>query len=481
MLISQIQYFCNLRVVLTGFILFFLAACTATSPKTENAQTVTAAEAFIQNKDAYNLINSKYSIYDHPTLQGYVQRVGEHLAARSQKQDLVYRFLIIDNEGTETFSLPGGYVFITRGVLTYLNSEEDLAAVIAHEVAHIEMDNNELSVKNDADSNTPAANGKPNSPDADKVINAVQAQFTSEQELEIHRRASHLLAASGYNPQSLLNVMHIFRRYADYEEQVSALVTQKNLLNIYHPVLFLNDDYSEQLKEIISEAQNIPVSGPPRLNREDFLVLIDGITYGKNVEETANGKLYFNDAGFYLEVPKDWKINADVDPILFQTNDQKAALELVVTPTVHRIPLKDLLVKKYSLKNLQEAKAIKAGSVNGYTVVANRGDEVLEEKARLAAFYVQNKTLIFVGTTMEENIFSHKDAIFLKIIHSLKLVAKNKSQQRNLRIKIIKADNNVTFEQLAKKSALKEWRLRLLNQVSAEGEPKPGQLIKTVH
>ena len=70
-------------------------------------------------------------------LQGYVQSIGESLAANSHRPNLVYRFTVLDSPDINAFALPGGYIYINRGLMAYLSSEEELAAVLGHEIGHV--------------------------------------------------------------------------------------------------------------------------------------------------------------------------------------------------------------------------------------------------------------------------------------------------------------------------------------------------------
>ena len=75
--------------------------------------------------------------YDDQELAELVQAVGERLAANSHRPDLIYRFTVLDSKTVNAFALPGGYIYITRGMLAYLNSEAELAAVLGHEIGHV--------------------------------------------------------------------------------------------------------------------------------------------------------------------------------------------------------------------------------------------------------------------------------------------------------------------------------------------------------
>lgn len=72
-----------------------------------------------------------------PRLQAYVDGVGQRLAAQSHRANLKWTFTVLDSPEVNAFALPGGYVYITRGILAYLDSEAELAGVVGHEIGHI--------------------------------------------------------------------------------------------------------------------------------------------------------------------------------------------------------------------------------------------------------------------------------------------------------------------------------------------------------
>ena len=82
-------------------------------------------------------VMKEYRAYDNAVLQQYVQSVGDRVARESHRKNLFYRFTLLDSTQVNAFALPGGYIYITRGLLVYLNSEAELAAVLGHELGHV--------------------------------------------------------------------------------------------------------------------------------------------------------------------------------------------------------------------------------------------------------------------------------------------------------------------------------------------------------
>lgn len=78
-----------------------------------------------------------YGLYDDEPLQLYLENLGTRIALASHRPDLPYRFKVLDSSVVNAFAVPGGYVYITRGILAYMNSEAELAGVIGHEIGHV--------------------------------------------------------------------------------------------------------------------------------------------------------------------------------------------------------------------------------------------------------------------------------------------------------------------------------------------------------
>ena len=103
----------------------------ATNPVTGKTDVVTmsAEQEVAIGRDAHPKILQKYGRYDDEELQAYVSGIGQRIAAVSHRPDLQYTFTVLDTEDINAFALPGGYVYITRGIMAYLNSEAELVAV----------------------------------------------------------------------------------------------------------------------------------------------------------------------------------------------------------------------------------------------------------------------------------------------------------------------------------------------------------------
>ncbi|MBN8510685.1 MAG: M48 family metalloprotease, partial [Burkholderiales bacterium] len=86
---------------------------------------------------AHQEVLKAYGAVEDAALQAYVDRVGQKLAAQSHRAKLKWTFTVLDSPEVNAFALPGGYVYVTRGIMAYLDSEAALAGVLGHEIGHV--------------------------------------------------------------------------------------------------------------------------------------------------------------------------------------------------------------------------------------------------------------------------------------------------------------------------------------------------------
>lgn len=116
-----------------------LVAGCATNPVTQQPEfTVVNEQMEIQmGRQAHTEVIHEFGTYSDPALERYVSDLGLNLASVSHRKDLPYQFTVLDSPIINAFALPGGFVYVTRGLLANLGSEAELAAVVGHEVGHV--------------------------------------------------------------------------------------------------------------------------------------------------------------------------------------------------------------------------------------------------------------------------------------------------------------------------------------------------------
>src|SRR5439155_6047634 len=115
-----------------------LGGC-ATNPATGKRQIslVSTSKELEIGRKSDPAVAAEYGLYGDSTVQRYVDSVGQRLGSISHLPTLGWHFRVLDSPVVNAFAIPGGYIYITRGILAYLNSEAQLAGVLGHEIGHV--------------------------------------------------------------------------------------------------------------------------------------------------------------------------------------------------------------------------------------------------------------------------------------------------------------------------------------------------------
>ena len=173
-------------------------------------------------------------LVDNPALQHYVNDVGQWIAGHTERKDLPWVFGIIDSDGINAFAAPGGYILITRGLYQLLESEGQLAGVLAHEIAHV-VEKHHLNALQETlkaevwtDLAVLSATDSPEEhAQASRLVNAGVQIYVSglDQDLEFEAdlHGVVLAARAGYDPFALLEVLTTIDSIDPAEEEILVL------------------------------------------------------------------------------------------------------------------------------------------------------------------------------------------------------------------------------------------------------------------
>jgi predicted Zn-dependent protease len=153
-------------------------------------------------------IRARYGVVQDPAIHKYVELVGLTLTAHSSRPNLPWKFIVLDTDGVNALAAPGGYIHITRGALSLMKNEAELADVLGHEIIHVTEKHTVRAIQkgkavqmgaNETMANSPALLGKL----VDKATDAVMAGFGRTEELEADEKGLVVAAAAGYDPKGL--------------------------------------------------------------------------------------------------------------------------------------------------------------------------------------------------------------------------------------------------------------------------------------
>jgi len=274
-------------------------------------------------------------ITDDPKLGAYVDSVGQRLASRLPVREVPYSVQIVDSEVPNAFALPGGYVYLSRGLLVYLNSEDELACVIAHEIAHVAA-RHSMSQRTREILTSPltiatglagAATGivAPRLGEAvaglgQVAAGVVLARYSREQEREADRIGMELAAAAGWNPAAMATMLTTLERE---EKLVSGTVREGDFLDT-HP------STPERVTTTAAGARTLRVSAgnTPPLQRRDFLQRLENLLVGTNPAGGVFQERTFlqPELAFAIHFPAQWKLHNSRENVAAAAPNDRAAV-----------------------------------------------------------------------------------------------------------------------------------------------------------
>lgn len=443
-------------------------------------------------------IRKQYGAYEDPKLQDYVQRVGEKLAGLSHRPELFYRFTVLDSPEVNAFALPGGYVYITRGLLVYLNSEADLAAVLGHELGHVTARHavRQYTTAMAAQIGytigsifVPEIGSQAGSTLFNVLGTALVRGYGRQHELESDRLGAQYLALAGYDPDAMLEVLEVLKDQEEFEVERAKLEGREP--SVYHGVFATHPSNDQRLQEVVKEAQPQKVV-VPRIGRNDYLSNIDGLVFGDSVKQGIRhvNKFYHRDLGIALTFPEGWRIENRPDRLLAISPKQTGQLLVKLEDLNRRISPSEFMRERLKLKDLKQAGALQGTSLPSYTGVTRMpwsfgtaGSRRLD--TRVTALFFRDKAYVFYGASTSKEQFNSDDGLFMETARSFHaLTSAEQKLAEGLRIRIINAAVGSSFAKLSKNSPIPNYPekiLRLLNDKYPQGEPQPGSKLKIVH
>lgn len=470
-----------------------LAGC-AENPVTGQSDFVLMGEdqELAIGRQSHGEILEEYGAYENPRLQHYVQSVGERLAANSHRANLVYRFTVIDSETVNAFALPGGYIYISRGLLALLNSEAELAAVLGHEIGHVTARHSvrQYTAQQAAGIGytigailLPELRGAGARNVASLLSGAIIRGYGRDHELEADGLGAEYLARSGYDPEAMLQVIRVLKSQEVFE--VARAKRENRDPNVYHGVFATHPDNDTRLQEVVGQAGALAAAGPGRVNREAYLRAIEGMTYGPSPREGVlrNGRFYHAGLGVTIQFPEGWRVENRPDRLLAAPPQNDALSLVLLTDLNKRISPREFMVRRLKLDPV-EGQSLSAGELPAYTALAWTNTPYGRRLARFTVVYFRDKAYIFTGARKDPDDERKYRTEFLNTALSLRaLVADEHELARGRQLKLRQATAHTTYAALAAESGLSNYaedQLRLLNGDYPDGEPAPGRLIKVV-
>src|SRR5438034_8383158 len=253
-------------------------------------------------------VRREMGVYDDRALQQYVSDIGLRLARQSERPNLPWHFTIVDVPAINAFALPGGYIYITRGIMPFLDDEAELAGVLGHEIGHVTARHAAQQYSKSTGAELGVLLGSIFVPEirpfgglAESGLGLLMLKYSRDDELQADELGVRYASRAGWDPAALPRMLTTLGRIDEASDDKGV----PNWLAT-HPA---PENRLERIEPIVQQAT---AGGASFVNnREDYERRIDGIVYGDNPDQgvVRDNKFLHRGLRFAVDFPEGWDVN----------------------------------------------------------------------------------------------------------------------------------------------------------------------------
>lgn len=493
-----------------------LAACgttTVVNPVTGRSERTVMDEQteIAEGAKAHQQVLEETPALNNPALQAYVNGVGQKLAAQSHRAQLKWTFTVLDSPEVNAFALPGGYVYVTRGIMAYLNDEAELAGVLGHEIGHVTARHGAQRATSQRSAGVgvlaatvlgvlvegvTGVSGVAQT--AQQVGQGVAAgrlaSYSREQESQADELGAEYLVRNRYDPRNMVEVIQVLKNQerfaADQAKAEGKPAPQGASWLSSHPS---NDKRLADIQQVAARysGNNSGNNGGNNAagyvddGRARYLKAIDGLPFGDSAQQgLVRGRQFFHEGlGIAITAPAGWRVLNGAEAVTVVNEAGDAGLVLRPVPASAKGTHEEIFARGFKPVDQRADKR----SLNG--LPATHFSATVRD-AQGQARAVQATLVTGPGGQVYLLQYLAKDAAALQRAQAAlqdaeaSFRALTAADRAAAQPWIVRSTPMPTggFAELARRSTQSEAVLRLLNGVYGGGaEPAPGAAVKTVH
>jgi predicted Zn-dependent protease len=456
-------------------------AC-ATNPATGGKQIALVSESQEKQmgQQADQEVAAAIGLYEDSELQAYVKRIGNDLASRSERPALPWTFRLVDDPAVNAFAIPGGYVYVTRGLMAHLTSEAELASVMGHEVGHITARHTVSQISKAQLANIGLTVGMILQPELQSLGGLAEAglsllflKYGRDAEREADDLGLRYLTRVGYDPRPMADVFTTL-------ERVSAAESKGRVPGW----LSTHPDPGDRRTRIGQQIAALPGEpGQRGRDRAAYLRRIDGLEFGEDPREGffQQSVFYHPEMRFQFAFPPGWKTSNQKQAVGATSPNQDA----VVVLTLARRESPEAASREFfSQGGIQQGGAWR-GDINGLPVVAhNFAAQTQQGTLRGLAAFVSHQGRVFqiLGYSSSARWPRYDDLVGRTVNSFERLTDRRYLEVEPKRLSIVDLPRAMSLREFAQRypSTVALETLAIINETSVDGALEAGEPAKRV-
>lgn len=456
-----------------------LIAC-ATNPATGKKQLMLVSEAqeIAMGKEADQEVVGAYGVYPDPKVQAYVDELGKRLAAKSERPSLPWAFKVVDDPAVNAFALPGGYIYVTRGILTYLRSEAELVAVLGHEIGHVTARHAASQMSKQQLAMGGLIAGMAVKPElqrfgglAQQGLGLLFLKFGRDDENQADELGLRYMTREGYDPREMLAVFGVLDR-----------VTRAEGGGRMPDWLSTHPSPENRLRRIQGQITATAAAGTV-VNRAAYLGHLDGMVFGENPREGffQDNAFYHPDLRFQLSFPRGFRTQNQKQAVVGASEAQDAIIALTLAAGTSP---EEVARQFLSQEGIQAGRSGRdtIGGLPAHTVFfeAATGEGVLRGEVSFVSY--DGKIYRLLGYTRAARFSAYQDT-FDTAIHSFsRLTEPRYLGVQPKRLELVSLDRQMALPEFGRvyPSTVQLETIGLINGIAANQMLPRGELAKRV-
>ena len=477
------------RLLMSGFMTALVWAAMAgcarnpVSGMPEVTMVSVEQEKKIGAEEAKN-VEQQMGLLDDAALTGYLDTLGQRLAKESPRQDVVYQFRVADQIDPNAFALPGGYIYVTRGLLALTNSEDELAGVVGHEIGHVAARHSVQKISKQGPFAVVfgIASGLTGliSPLVGNLIGGIGdftqslifSPYSRSQETQADRIGQDMAAQAGWDPAGLSSFLATLER----EVQLVTKGPERHSFFDSHPATPDRVAKTQKHAKELKQAGREPISP----SRDAFLARLNGLVVG---QRAANGIIQGStfihpDSNFLIQFPEKWAIANSPLKILAAAPSGDVAIALsAAAESADPMDGARAVERASKVPIVQQTRTT---TINGLPAAEAQLDA--DGKVRVDLTWIAQGGLIYqIAAIAQTKRFNDARPLFISTVRSFRpLTAAERADVKETRIRLVPARAGETIDALAGRShsAWSKEEIAVANGLDAQQPLQEGRLLK---
>ncbi len=454
-------------------------AC-ATNPATGKRQVMLVSESqeIAMGKEADQEAVATYGLYGDPKVQSYVADLGRRLAAASERPNLPWSFQVVDDPAVNAFALPGGYVYVTRGIMAYLRSEAELAGVMGHEIGHVTARHSASQISKQQLAMGGLIVGMAVSPELQQFAGLAQQglgllflKFGRDDETQADELGLRYMTRQSYDPQEMLAVFGIL----DGVTRAEGGGRMPDWLST-HPNPGNRDAHIQQQIQATGAKGTV-------VKRDEYLSRLDGMVFGENPRAGffRQNAFYHPDLRFQLTFPRGFKTQNQRDAVVGVSQSQDALVALTLTQAASP----ESAARQFLAQQGVEAGRARRDTIGGmpaYTAVFQAATDQGSLGGEVSFLSYDGKVYRIIGYTLASRFSSYQDVFEQTILSFSPLTDRRYLDVQPKRLDLVNLDRQMALPEFARSypSSVEVDTLGLINGVTGSGMLPRGQAKRVV-